>query len=145
MIVKLWLNIMYNNFCLTYIICKSSSQTTPECSCHCCGRSPVDSYKVLPPGGDMHKCKVLIMLIRVDSRENDWRWQLLRGCGMWSRMATAIQWIFLSGNLECVRALCVSVYVKKCVFACMCVPQNPYSFISCVKVFTYSTSLLAMW
>lgn len=30
------------------------------------------SDKVLPPGGDMHKCKVLIMLIREDSRENDW-------------------------------------------------------------------------
>ena len=53
------------------------------------------SDKVLPPGGDMHKCKVLIMLIREDSRETDWLWRLVGGCGKWSGMTSAIQCICL--------------------------------------------------
>ena len=33
------------------------------------GLEGTTSDKVLPPGGDMHKCKVLIMLIREDRRK----------------------------------------------------------------------------
>lgn len=75
----------------------------------------------------MYKCKVLIMLISLDGRENYWLTVVKR---LWH--------VIKKGHIHSEDRpvqTCVCEKDWKSVFACMCVLQNPYSFISCVKVF----------